>query len=81
MTEQQQLKKNLCEQHFAAVDVNLYLDTHPHDKKALEAMRKYTQKYNELKKLYEQKYGPLDIFAPINGDCWQWIDSPWPWEN
>ena len=81
MNEQKKLRDMIRKYAFAVTEAVLYLDTHPHDKKALEAMSRYTKKYNELKKIYEQKYGPLDIFAPINGECWQWIESPWPWEN
>ena len=81
MTEQEALMKQLYAQQFAAVEVNLFLDTHPTNKAALEAMKKYTEKYNELKKKYEEKFGMLDIFSPNKSDCeWTWIRGPWPWE-
>ena len=81
MTEKEALMKQLCAQQFAAIEVNLFLDTHPRNTAALEAMKKYTEKYNELKKKYEEKFGMLDIFSPNNSDCeWTWIKGPWPWE-
>ena len=31
-------------------------------------------------KEYEAKYGALTFYAGANGDCWNWIQGPWPWE-
>ena len=82
MTERESLMKQLCAQHFAAVETGMFLDTHPNNKTALEAMKKYTEKYRELKKQYEEKFGMLDIFSPNRSDSeWTWINSPWPWEK
>lgn len=82
MTEKEILMKQLCEQQFAAVEVGLFLDTHPDCTHALEAMKNYTEKYNELKKKYEEKFGMLDIFSPNNSQTrWTWLDNGWPWEN
>jgi spore coat protein JB len=67
---------------FMAVELNLYLDTHPNDCRALMEYNFYTQQLNMLKKYYEQMYGPITGFggSPSYGR-WKWIDSPWPWEN
>ena len=82
MTEREKLMCEMNKAQFAAVEVGLFLDTHPRNKKALESMQAYTGKYKELKKQYEEKFGMVDIYSPNNSDeRWTWIDNPWPWEN
>lgn len=64
---------------FAALEANLFLDTHPECK---EALRYYLEVNNIREKLqdeYAHKYGPIrtedEIWEEFN-----WISSPWPWE-
>ena len=64
---------------FACVDLNLYLDTHPDDQKALCLHRKYCKQVKELKDKYQKVYGPLTINYPCNK--WRWLEEPWPWER
>ena len=64
---------------FACVDLNLYLDTHPDDQKALCLHRKYCKQVKELKDKYQEVYGPLTINYPCNK--WRWLEEPWPWER
>lgn len=68
-------------EEFTAVELNLYLDTHPDDKKALADYNETVRKLADLKTEYERQYGPLTNFgyAPANLP-WQWVDEPWPWE-
>ncbi len=65
---------------FAAFDTQLYLDTHPTDKVAMQMFNNYTSEYKRLAKEYESQYGPLDSANATNG-TWKWIDNPWPWER
>ena len=65
---------------FAAHDLNLYLDTHPNDKTAIELFKEYTNQKEKIQKEYEQTYGPLFVDASTTYP-WAWNDSPWPWEN
>ena len=62
---------------FAAWELHLYLDTHPCDEKAIEMHRKYTERATELKKEYEECFGPL---THKSGSGYVWIKDPWPWE-
>ncbi len=80
MSEREELMKQLQSYAFAAYDWNLYLDTHPYDKKAIAMYHKMIDKAQEFKKLYNEKFGP--IFAGDSKDMnfWNWIDTPWPWE-
>lgn len=66
---------------FMLDDLTLYLDTHPHCKKGLEAYNNYKALRHDAKKEYEEKFGPLDRYHVNNDNCFDWIDSPWPWEG
>ncbi len=66
---------------FTAVDLNLYLDTHPCDMRALTEYNQVVQQLRMLKHSYEQCYGPLGNYGTSPGQYpWRWIDEPWPWQ-
>ncbi|GIQ69878.1 spore coat protein CotJB [Xylanibacillus composti] len=66
---------------FVLVELNLYLDTHPNDLKAIEEYNRYAVKRKELACAYEEKYGPLMHFGHSYSKYpWQWADEPWPWQ-
>ena len=64
---------------FACVDLNLYLDTHPDDEKAICLHKEYCNKFEDLADKYQRIYGPLTIMFPCNK--WRWLEEPWPWER
>lgn len=66
---------------FAAIDLNLFLDTHPQERRALTDYNRIVAELQELKRRYEETYGPLTNFghAPSRYP-WQWVETPWPWE-
>lgn len=67
---------------FFAVDLNLYLDNFPENKKATEDYKFISTKLQKLICDYEQQYGPLTNFgSAFYEDPEAWIDSPWPWEQ
>ena len=72
----------ISELQFVAVELNLYLDTHPCDQEALNDYNCAAERLEALKKEYEAEFGPLLNFgfSEADADHWQWIDSPWPWE-
>lgn len=78
MNRNEMLKK-LKELRFSIIDISLYLDTHPDDRKAIEIHKNYTNRFNKLSTEYEKIYGPLSIMFPCNK--WRWLEEPWPWEN
>ena len=56
---------------FAAWELRLYLNTHPHDRRALEVLRRVC------------KALPCPNYASTFLTCdegWDWVDGPWPWE-
>lgn len=81
MDERADLMKKIAAYAFAAYDWNLYLDTHPQDTEAIKMFQKMTNTAKELKKEYEEKYGPITADMSSDTENWTWIDSPWPWEN
>lgn len=75
------LLKKIQEVEFTALEINLFLDTHPENMEALMDYNKYVYELDQLKKLYEMKYGPLLNFGFSPSQYpWQWINDPWPWE-
>ena len=59
---------------FACVDLNLYLDTHPDDEKAICLHKEYCNKFEDLADKYQRIYGPLTIMFPCNK--WRWLEEP-----
>ncbi|MDP4179530.1 MAG: spore coat protein CotJB [Bacillota bacterium] len=75
------LMKEIMSIDFTAIDLNLYLDTHPNDQKAIMVYNAAVQKSRMLRDKYERLYGPITALSPNYGPSWRWIESPWPWEK
>lgn len=79
---QKQLLTQIQAVSLMALDVHLFLDTHPGNKEALQDYQKLSTQFQTLRNQYEKQYGPLlnfgnqTVSAPNN-----WIDEPWPWQN
>ncbi len=79
--ERKKFLKKLMAIEFKCIDLNLYLDTHPKDVRALEEYNLASNELLKLKKEYEARYGPLIHFGfSPSPRSWRWIDDPWPWE-
>jgi len=66
---------------FVIVELNLYLDTHPHDYDAIRQFNENTEISMRLKVEFEQKFGPLMNFGRSYSNYpFSWIDTPWPWQ-
>lgn len=67
---------------FVIVEMALYLDTHPHDREALEYFNHYTRMKNQMMRDYAEKYGPLSLStADSVSKEWKWVLQPMPWEG
>lgn len=81
MTEYELLSQ-IMKYQFYAVDLNLFLDTHPNCKDAVEDYKVISAKLRNAINEYEKQYGPLVNFGQsIATDHDKWVNQPWPWEN
>lgn len=81
ISQQANMLKEIMSLEFTAVDLNLFLDTHPDDMKALAEYNHATHMLKVLKDAYEQCYGPLCNFGHSMSQApWRWTDEPWPWQ-
>ena len=64
---------------FCAVDMMLYLDTHPDDEEALNYFNQCTALYNAAKQSYQEQFGQLNAFSEQERSSWDWNTAPMPW--
>lgn len=80
--EREALLYQVMQYKFALIELNLYLDTNPNDKSAIELFNKYQKIEKQMCEQYERMYGPLTIDSNyLNNNSWTWKNSPWPWEG
>ena len=65
---------------FMALDLHLYLNTHPQDSDALALFSTTTAKAAAARDKYEAAFGPLTAGGTAPDTGWPWIDNPWPWQ-
>jgi spore coat protein JB len=66
---------------FVLIELNLYLDTHPHDAQAIEQYNDQAEQRWAIAQEFEALYGPLIHFGhSYSGYPWQWNNVPWPWQ-
>ena len=66
---------------FVKTELELYLDTHPDCRAALDY---YTQTVDALDALlvrYHETEGPLFASGVTGEDGWSWVRTPWPWQK
>ena len=76
-----QLLRQIQEYDFAVNELTLYLDSHPNDMKAIEKHLALAKDLDVLKMAYTKEFGPLTACDGSRAGKWNWINSPWPWEN
>ena len=82
MNEQADLLTYIDALGFATIDLNLYLDNFPDDKKALELFNQYRTLKEQYMDEYERKYGPLTLNSvSLKTFPWMWKNGPGPWEK
>ncbi|MCD8038848.1 MAG: spore coat protein CotJB [Lachnospiraceae bacterium] len=81
-TERKRLLYEIGKVDFVLKELNLYLDTHPYDRQAMENFKQYNMAKNKMLKEYAEKYGPL-VLSVVDMDCreWKWATQDWPWEG
>ena len=72
--------QRLRELEFALLETNLYLDTHPNSRKALDYYKMVKAARDIMYEDYVKNNGPM-FAADVRQDNWSWVDMPWPWQN
>lgn len=76
----ERLMREIMAADFSIIDLNLYLDTHPNDLRAIMLRNNFINRSVSLRYEYERLYGPINAQLSPSSCPWQWIKSPWPWE-
>lgn len=79
--ENEKLLKQITILDFMAIDLHLYLNTHPNDNEALSMYNDVISNADKLRCVYEKKYGPLCSYRSAGKEGWSWMDTPWPWSE
>lgn len=77
----QSLLKDIQRTDFALKEVTLFLDTHPHCRKALDYYHDMKRRSKMLTEEYERQFGPLTPMGNVSDNWWNWVKSPWPWQT
>ena len=64
----------LQQEAFRAWELRLYLNTHPDDQQALALWKCLCSD------ACKDNYATAFTGDCCHGDCWKWLDDPWPWE-
>lgn len=79
-TEKDKLMYDIQMYGFGLQDLLLYLDMHPEDSYVVRKFMDLQNKVEEHKKIYESKYGPLNVCSThLNNTPWPWLKN-WPFE-
>lgn len=62
-------------------ELELYLDTHPNCRTALDYYYQTVEALKTLTEEYNNTEGPLVARDATNTERWTWVDTPWPWHN
>ncbi len=79
-SEREEMLYEIMALDFAINDLNLYLDLHPDNKEVFAMFKGYVEEHKKQVKEYSKIYGPLTLNKTV-GSKFNWIDSPWPWDN
>lgn len=75
------LREQIKALSFVKVELELYLDTHPDCRTAIDYYLRTVEALKRLTEEYENTEGPLTCAGVVNSDRWTWVDSPWPWQR
>lgn len=80
--KQTAMLRKVQEMEFVAIELALFLDTHPCDGDALNDFNCAAEILDKYKREYEEEFGPLLGFGMggLSKNGWQWAQGPWPWE-
>ena len=76
-----ELFRKIQELSFVKVELELFLDTHPDSRVAMDYYRETVEALKNYLTAYQAEHGPIHAEAGAMGDKWSWVDKPWPWQN
>ena len=80
-TDRNALLEEIRSLGFVKVELELYLDTHPTCRAALDYYHKTLEALKADTEMYEAIYGPLTAAGNTSTEGWEWVNSPWPWHR
>lgn len=66
---------------FVKVELELYLDTHPSCKVALDYYHRTVDALSKLMAEYQAGGTPIVAAGSIDNNVWTWVKEPWPWQR
>ena len=81
ITEKNDLYRKIQELSFVKAEIELFLDTHPDSRVAMDYYKETLAALDSYMTKYQAEYGPIHATAGIMADRWAWVDMPWPWQN
>lgn len=79
--EKDALLKQLTILDFMALDLHLYLNTHPDDAEALHMYNDVIANAEKTRCQYEEYCGPVTSYRSKGVTDWKWKCCPWPWQS
>ena len=79
-----ELMEQIARCEFILVDINLFLDTHPGNERAIADYNGYAEQLAAMKKMYVENFGPIANFGNSmnhRGTTWLWNELPFPWQR
>ncbi|MDE5764964.1 MAG: spore coat protein CotJB [Ruminococcus sp.] len=80
MNTQELLLNQIMQYDFSLKELELYLDTHPYCRHALDMFDKIRAVREKAVREYNENYSPITALENNSTEHWNWIDEPFPWE-
>lgn len=81
MNAKEQMLRNIGVVDFTLVELALFLDTHPGDRRALDYYNHYVRIKRQMCREFSAKYFPLTLSEVECEKGWSWGEAPLPWEG
>ena len=81
MHEKQKLLSMIRKYDFVLYELQLYLDTHPSDQKAMEYFNHYARIKTQMEREFARDHYPLRKDLAESSRDWRWGSAPLPWEG
>ncbi|MDY3846358.1 MAG: spore coat protein CotJB [Eubacteriales bacterium] len=81
--EQKKAYSDIQKLSFVLLETNLYLDSHPDNREALEYYNRMRERLENMSAEYQRRYGMLTVANAGGGEIkdWNWVTTPWPWQT